>query len=387
MSKKRGTGEGNVYKRSDGRWVGRLSLGFDENGKRLRKVVYGLTQKEVNGKLDNLKQQRKHGAKSIVGKDTLAGYLQRWLEDDVAVNLEDNTYDEYERVCRLYINPFVGHIKLKDLTSETLIGWQAKLSRKNFSANMRSRGIKTLTNALSRAVQLRLLPFNPCAALNRPKVIRKETIPLEPEQCHKLFDECEKHRLGDAIILAAMTGLRRGELFALEWSAVNLSEAVLVVRKSLQDVRGKLKVKEPKTAAGRRVVTLDARAIEALRNRLKKAQDEGFEPGQVPLVFPNNRGGYLRGSAFATYVWYPIRKVAGIPDSITFHDLRHTQASLLLAAGVDLKVIQKRLGHKKFETTANIYSHLLQNSQHEAVDKLSNMMEKTAPKKRRTVRS
>ncbi len=228
---------------------------------------------------------------------------------------------------------------------------------------------------------------NPCAALNRPKVIRKETIPLEPEQCHKLFDECEKHRLGDAIILAAMTGLRRGELFALEWSAVNLSEAVLVVRKSLQDVRGKLKVKEPKTAAGRRVVTLDARAIEALRNRLKKAQDEGFEPGQVPLVFPNNRGGYLRGSAFATYVWYPIRKAAGIPDSITFHDLRHTQASLLLAAGVDLKAIQKRLGHKKFETTANIYSHLLQNSQHEAVDKLSNMMEKTAPKKRRTVRS
>jgi len=88
-AKKRGTGEGNVYKRSDGRWVGRLSLGFDQNGKRLRKVVYGLTQKEVNDKLDNLKQQRKHGAKSIVGRDTLAGYLQRWLDDDVAINLED----------------------------------------------------------------------------------------------------------------------------------------------------------------------------------------------------------------------------------------------------------------------------------------------------------
>ena len=137
MATKRGTGEGNVYKRSDGRWVGRLSLGFDQDGKRLRKVVYGLTQKEVNGKLDNLKQQRKHGAKSIVGKDTLAGYLQRWLDDDVAINLEDNTFDEYERCCRLYINPFIGHIKLKDLTSEHLIGWQAKLSRKKFSANMR----------------------------------------------------------------------------------------------------------------------------------------------------------------------------------------------------------------------------------------------------------
>ena len=184
-----------------------------------------------------------------------------------------------------------------------------------------------------------------------------------------------------------MTGLRRGELFALEWSDVNLSEAVLVVRRSLQEISGKLKVKEPKTEAGRRAVSLDAKAIEALRSRMKKALDEGFEPVQVPLVFPNIRGGYLRGSAFANYVWYPIRNIAGIPDTFVFHDLRHTQASLMLAAGVDLKVIQKRLGHKKFETTANIYSHLLQNSQHEAVDKLSDMMKKHAPKKPKKVKS
>ena len=96
---------------------------------------------------------------------------------------------------------------------------------------------------------------------------------------------------------------------------------------------------------------------------------------------------YLRGSAFANYVWYPIREAAGIPKTVVFHDLRHTQASLLLAAGVDLKVIQKRLGHKKFETTANIYSHLLQNAQHEAIDKLSSMMKKHAPKKPGKVRS
>jgi len=89
--------------------------------------------------------------------------------------------------------------------------------------------------------------------------------------------------------------------------------------------------------------------------------------------------GYLRGSNFDRNVWYPIREAAGIPDTFVFHDLRHIQASLLLAAGVDLKVIQKRLGHRDFATTANTYSHLLQNAQNEAVDKLSAMMIKTAP--------
>ena len=89
----------------------------------------------------------------------------------------------------------------------------------------------------------------------------------------------------------------------------------------------------------------------------------------------------MRGSNFDRNVWYPIRDSGGIPDTYAFHDLRHTQASLMLAAGVDLKVIQKRLGHRDFATTANTYSHLLQNAQNEAVEKMAMMMmKKTAPK-------
>jgi len=376
--KKRGTGEGTVFQRGDGLWVGSLSLGFDQSGKRIRKDVYGKTQREVNEKLDDLKQQRKQGVNAIIGKDTVAGYLQRWLENDVQVNGEPKTYQEYEGTVRLYIVPFIGHIKLTKLDGEQLVAWQGTLKKKNFSANMRLRSIRVLRNALNKAVKLRILPFNPMAALDKPKVIRKEVTPLEPEQCHKLFAACKMDRLGDVIILAAMTGLRKGELFAIEWNAVNLDEGVLVVRRQLQELRG-LKLKEPKTTAGKRVISLDPVAVEALRSRLKKAKDEGFDPDQVPIVFPNTRGGHLRSSNFDRYVWYPIRESVGIPDTFVFHDLRHTQASLLLAAGVDLKVIQKRLGHRDFATTANTYSHLLQNAQNEAVDKLASMMEKSAP--------
>lgn len=378
--KKRGSGEGTVFQRNDGRWVGRLSLGFGQGGKRIQKTIYGMTQKEVNDKLDDLKQQRKHGVKSIVGKDTVAGYLQRWLDDDVQLNKAGKTYSEYDMAVRLYIVPFIGSEKLNKLTGETLLTWQGKLARKRFTANMRMRSIKILRAALSRAVKLQLIPFNPCNVLDKPRITRKDVTPLEPEQCRRLFDACQGHRLGDLIILAAMTGLRKGELFALEWSAVNISEGILVVRRTLQEIGTKLTVKEPKTKAGRRVVSLGSEAIDCLKSRLKKAIEEGFEPDLVPIVFPNVLGGHMRNSNFDRNVWYPVREAAGIPSTFVFHDLRHTQASLLLAAGVDLKVIQKRLGHQSFQTTADIYSHLLQGAQNDAVSKVDDMMLKKAPK-------
>jgi integrase len=133
-------------------------------------------------------------------------------------------------------------------------------------------------------------------------------------------------------------------------------------------------LKEPKTASGRRVVTLSTEAVAALQRRREKAIAEGMEPEEIPIVFPNIRGGHLHGSNFDRNVWYPIRAAAGLPGSLVFHDLRHTQASLMLAAGVDLKVIQKRLGHRDFSTTANIYSHLLQNAQADAVAKVDDML-------------
>jgi integrase len=92
-----------------------------------------------------------------------------------------------------------------------------------------------------------------------------------------------------------------------------------------------LTLKEPKSKAGKRVVSLGTEAIAALRSRLKKAQEEGFDAEQVPIVFPNNLGGYMRGSNFDRNVWYPIRKAAGLSDTFVFHDLRHTQASLTQA--------------------------------------------------------
>ncbi|MCP4175243.1 MAG: hypothetical protein GY758_31220 [Fuerstiella sp.] len=147
---KRANGEGTIYKRPDGRWRGRISLGRDKTGKRIQETVYGKTQKEVKDKLDDLKRQAKLNRKAIVAKDSLAAYLQRWLDNDVAIDRSDNTIAEYEMATRLYVTPYIGAVKLRKLDGEHLLAWQSALKKDGHSDNTRLRSIRTLRNALSR---------------------------------------------------------------------------------------------------------------------------------------------------------------------------------------------------------------------------------------------
>lgn len=376
---KRANGEGTIFKRNDGRWSGDVSMGRDKSGKRRRVTVYGQTQSEVREKVDLLKQQAKLNRKAIVDKDSLAAYLDRWLEDDVKALKAAKTYEEYESAVRLYVRPHIGHIKLAKLNLGDLKTWQTKLLKEKKTDNQRLRAIRVLRNALNEAVREELIGQNPASKLKKPTVERKEMEVLEPSQCHDLFEEAAKHRIGDIITVAAMTGLRKRELFALEWSDVKLNEGFLTVRRTLDETNQGITVKAPKTKKSRRMVTLEPIAVAAFERRLRKAQDEGFGPEEVPVCFPNTMGGYLRSSNFDRKVWYPIREAAGIPSSIKFHDLRHTQASLMLHAGIDLKVIQERLGHADFTTTANIYTHLMQDAQATAAEQLGQMMAEKSP--------
>lgn len=372
---KRAKNEGTIFKReSDGRWVGRVTIGTDSaTGKPKRKTVYGKTESAVLEKLAALRMQSGKSLDFERQKDTLAAYLNWWLENEVKPNRAAKTYQEYELTARLYILPFIGVRKLSRLNAMDISTWMAAMVRADFTNNMRRRALKVIRSALNRAIKLQIIDSNPSVAVDMPKKQKRKVEPLEIDQCSDLFSDCKHHRLGDMIILAAMTGLRKGELLALEWNAVNLSEGVLVVRKTLEEVAGYFGTKAPKSESGRRVVTLGAIAIEALRRRLEKARAEDMEPDQVPLVFPSTTGTLMRPSNYDRNVWHPIRDQAGIPKAFHFHDLRHTQASLMLAAGVPMKVVQERLGHSDYSLTANTYSHLLQGAQADAAEKVDRL--------------
>lgn len=377
MAKKRGAGEGSIRQLPNGKWRGRLSLGFDQNGKRQTKDIYGDTQNEVVSKLGELKALAATSPKTLVGKDTTNEFINRWLDDHVAVNRAPKTVQEYSGILNRHVLPYIGKLRLTQLDGETLAKWQALLSRKGVSNDNRFRTVKILRTALNYAVRMRLIPFNPAMAVVRPKIQRKEMRTLEPEEVARLLKVCESGRLGDAIILAVTTGLRKGEILGLQWSAVTLSERILVVRHTLEEMPNSRRLKAPKTEAGRRMVSLEPIAVAALQRRLQKALAEGFDPDTVPTVFPNELGGFQHASNFDRRVWYPIRKAAGLPEDFRFHELRHSHVSLLLAAGVDLKTIQQRVGHSNYTLTANTYSHLLRDAQSEAADRFGAFLSAT----------
>ena len=365
---KRANGEGTISKRKDGLWRGRVTV------ERKRKDVYAKTQAECREKIELLKQQAGKKLNFKRGSDSLAAYLQHWLDNVVKLNKAARTHEEYDLACRLYIIPFIGHRKLAKLSAEDMESWQAAMVRKGHTNNQRLRGIRILRNALNRAVKNRIIDINPVQVLDIPKVERREVIPLELDQCKDLFAECKKHRLGDIVPLAVLTGLRLGELLALEWSDVNLSEGVLSVRRTLQELKSGKSVKAPKSKAGRRAVNLDPLAVQALKNRRRKAIDEGCHPDHVPIVFPNTLGKHQFRGELTRQTWYPIREASGIPETVRFHDLRHSHASLMIAAGIHLKVIQERLGHSTFQLTADTYSHLLQGAQADAANRVGDLV-------------
>lgn len=375
---KRAKGEGSIFQRkSDGRWVGRVHVGIDTaTGKRKTATVYGATEAEVLGKVDALRMKKNQSLNFEKQKDTLTAFLTWWLDNEVKPpNKAGKTYQGYELAVRRYVVPFIGPKKLDKLSGMDISTWMTAMTKKGFTNHMRKRALRTLRIAMNRAIKLKVIDSNPCDAVDMPKVQKRAVCPLEPSECETLFAECQKHRLGDLMILAAMTGLRKGELLALEWSAVNLPECVLVVRQSLQEVTGAFEAKETKSESSRRVVTLGTIAVDALKRRRSKALDEGFDPSEVPLVFPNTVGRLHRNSNFDRRIWHPLREAAGIPDTFHLHDLRHTQASLMLAAGVPMKVVQERLGHSDYTLTANTYSHLLQGAQADAAAKVDQLFE------------
>jgi integrase len=229
---KRAKNEGSIFQRkSDGRWVGRIQIGVDATtGRKKTKTVYATTETEVLGKLTALRMQAGKSLDFERQKDTLTAYLAWWLENEVRPNRALNTYRSYEAEARLRIVPLIGPLKLQAITGMDISGWMASMARKKFSNDSRRRALKVLRAAMNRAIKLKILDGTPCDAVDMPEIRKREVVPLETYQCQGLFESCNGYRLGDAITLAAMTGLRKGEILALEWPAVNIAEGVLVVR-------------------------------------------------------------------------------------------------------------------------------------------------------------
>jgi integrase len=368
---RRGRGEGGIRYREDKQlWVAEARTGAGK-----RRTVYGKSKAEVQEKLRKLHNDAAAGIGADAATMTVAQWLARWLEM-VRPTVEPGTYDPYARHVRLHLVPHVGGIKLAKFNKAQVQALYATLATQGMSAAMQNKVAITLTVALHAAVRNDLLPSNPAAGIRKPKAVKPEMTPLDPDQVAAFLEAAKVDRLFVFYLTMLDTGARPGELFALTWPDIDLGVGHLVINKSLEEIDGIHRVKVVKTARGRRRIDLSTGTVAALLEHRKAMLVEGHITGPV---FCNSEGGYLRRADVGKNSFKRILRRAGLPD-VRLYDLRHTCATLLLLADVNAKIVSERLGHASITRTLDTYSHVLPTMQRKAADLLGQILSrKPAP--------
>lgn len=369
MARKRGSGEGSIYRRDDGVWVASVTLGRDDAGRRRRRVVYSASQAEAVEKLGALRTERMDGTLTEPSKLRLGEYLDRWLQDHARMRVRPTTLGIYESLVRVHVKPHLGGVALAKLAPAHVQGLLGSLERGGVSPRLRQMVRAMLSVALKQAVRLEMIRRNPVAAVDRPRAPRPEIRPLDVAQCRQLLGTAKGDRLEALYVVAVTTGLRQGEILGLRWGDVDLGAAALHVRRTLTEENrtGQMVFAEPKTAKSRRRVELPGIAVACLAAHRAAL---GAAPHPDRLVFTDTEGNPIRKSNLLRRSFKPLLARAGLPQTTRFHDLRHSAATLLLAQGVHPKIVQERLGHSTIALTLDTYSHVLKGLGAEAALKL-----------------
>ncbi len=363
---KRGNGEGSIYRRkSDGRWVGSLSL---PDG--TRKVFYGKKQSEVIAKLDEAANDLRRGMLTVGENVTLQEYLENWLENIHKPVIRLSTYLNYRKLIKNYLVPGLGKVKVQKLTPQQVQAFYSKKIRDGLSPKTVNNVHVLLHKALDNAVKWNLLPRNVCDAVTPPRIPRKEKNVLTREQAHILLKEVKAHRLEALLTLAVTTGMREGELLALRWQDIDLEHGSLQVKRAVTYLKEYGYVEsEPKTAKSQRTIKLPVFVVSILLTHRLQQKEQKQEVGTTwidkGLVFTNAQGYYLSPSTLLKMFKRFLVSI-GLP-SMRFHDLRHSAATILLAMNTHPKVVQEILGHSQIAMTLDVYSHALPSMQEDVI--------------------
>ena len=388
-----------------GTWYYAHELPPGPDGKRQQSRVGGFaTEREAREALNEALNELRRGTYRFRSKQTVGDYLRHWL--DSKTTLRATTRRSYEEAINLYIAPGIGNVRLIDLVPDDIealyqamrqLGREApgplspmlrRLIRartvpayKPLSDARIKRVHAALMSALNTAMKRQLISYNPAQHVEvrpgrRPKAvvwtdeqieswkrtgIRPAVAVWTAEQTGRFLDAAQPERLYPLFHVIAYRGLRRGEAVGLRWEDVDLDRAQLRIRQQVVQLGWETRIGEPKTASGARPVSLDANTVNVLREWHAEQQRERQAMGDAwqhtGFVFTDIDGSGLHPDV-ATDTFQRIARGAGLPP-IRLHDLRHTSASLALAAGVPMKVVSELLGHSSTVITADTYTSVL----------------------------
>lgn len=379
---RRAIGEGTVYQRPDGKWIGEATIGWD-GGKRRRRRVVTETQREARARLRRIQDAIRDSAPIAADRLTVAQWLNEWLEKEARPRVRPRTFDGYRTIVVHHLAPYFAKVKLRDLEPRHVRDYLATKatqgSRKELlSAQTLHHHHAVLRRALQVAESYGYVQRNVAKLASPPTIHRPEVAPLTPEQSTKFLAAIAGMRDEHLYHVAMATGLRQSELLGLRWEDVDFEGATLSVRTTLQRYGGAYHLDPPKTSRSARTLALPAPIAAALRAQRRRQRVERvaagptWQGGRWGLVFTTGHGTPMSGSDLTKRFQAALSRAA-LPR-VRFHDLRHGAATYLLAAGVDLRVVMEIMGHSTITTTANTYAHVLPRLQREAADRLGAML-------------
>lgn len=363
--------KGTITGRGKTSWRLKYELPRDESGK--RRIAY----KTVRGKRADAERELRtilHRQDKGIAIDptdiTVAEYLDTWLADVAPQTVAPKSLERYSGLIRNQINPRLGRIQLQKLKPADIASWHQKLLS---DGDLSTRSIRhahgVLRSALSHAAAIEIVERNVATLIKPPALVRKEVSILTADDIADTLDKLEGHSIYPIVALAIGTGARRGEILALRWADIDLDGAAVRIERALEQTKGGIRCKDTKTAAGRRTVSLPVFAVDALRVHrrqqleLRMALGVGALPSDAP-VFGDIDGNWPNPYSLSDR-WRDLVKSRNLPK-VTFHALRHSHASALIAAGLDVVAVSRRLGHASPALTLNVYSHLFVNNDEEA---------------------
>ncbi len=378
---RRAHGEGSIFKRSDGRWGGKLTVAH-RDGKRVDKYFYGRTQGAVQKKMTKARRELQQGLPLQPENVTVAKFLRDWLKDIAPLRLRPRTLACYRQHVNDHLVPALGQTKLHHLTPQqvqALLNEKAKKLRPATVARIRA----TLRVALSQAEKWNLVARNVAKLVDVPKARRYQARVLTPQEARAFVNAATEVRLGAVFSVAMALGLRLGEALGLRWDDIELEGKQLRVRQTLQrlpkgegEKHGKVVFGEPKSEKSRRVISLPTFAVDLLKRHRVRQKEERLKAGSdwkdQNLVFTSTVGTPVDERNLRREFETILTK-AQLPH-MRIHDLRHTCASLLLAQGIHPKVVQETLGHSQISLTLDTYSHLIPGMGEEAAKKMDEIL-------------
>jgi integrase len=354
------------------------------------------SEREAKAKLKELRREHEHGVFTPGGEQPLAAYLDWWLDTSVRPHRTPKTVVGYETNVRRHIVPRLGEVALARLARADVQRLVNELAAAGLAARTVRYAHATLRAALTDAVDDGLVAANVAARVKLPAIAKQEARALTEEQVGLLLAAVRGHRLEALYALVLALGPREGELCGLRWRDVDLARGRLTIAEQIYRADGRLHTRPTKGHRSRPLV-LPPVIVEALRRHRERqaeerllADDRWEEHG---LAFPSGRGTPLQPRNLLRHFQETIARIntrreeearrAGVAPPAplprwTFHELRHTAASLMLARGVPLKVVQEILGHRQLSLTADTYSHLYDSAREDAAARMDELLRRLA---------